>query len=123
MNSLSAVNLLTAFVGRKKTVKDWGYGGQLYSQWMKRAVLIPVRIDAGKARGVRRNMLFRLIGEPGFVQYLQIMRVRQRAASGYVVRDISFGGKETYRDVESGEEQPLAPIKVGTKVTTGPVLN
>lgn len=109
------------FVGRKKTVKDWGYEGQLYSQWMERAVLIPVRIDAGEARGVKRNMLFRLVGEPRFVQYLQITRVHPRAASGYVVRDISGGGGETYTDVETGRKRPFPPIKVGARVTTSPV--
>lgn len=111
------------FVGRKKTVKNWGYQGKLYGEWMERAVLIPVKISAGRAHGVRRHMLFRLIGEPDFYQYLQIMRVHQQAASGYVVRDISFGGKETYRDDETGQEKLLPPIKVGTKVTTSPVLN
>jgi hypothetical protein len=111
------------FIGRKKTVKDWGYQGKLYGQWMERAVLIPVRISAGRAHGVKRNMLFRLIGEPDFYQYLQIMRVQQQTASGYIVRDISGDGKETYTDVETDREKPLPPIKVGTKVTTSPVRN
>jgi len=110
-------------VGRKKTVKDWGYQGKLYGDWMERAVLIPVKISAGREHGVKRNMLFRLIGEPSFYQYLQITRVHQQTASGYIVRDISGGGKETYSDVESDQERPLPPIKVGTKVTTSPVLN
>lgn len=113
------------FVGRRKTVKDWGYGGQLYSQWMERAVLIPVGINAGGAHGVKRNMLFRLIGEPasGFDQYLQITRVRRRTASGYVVRNISGGGGETYTDYETNQAKPLPPVKVGAKVTTSPVLD
>ncbi|HEX7174696.1 MAG TPA: hypothetical protein VF240_05375 [Pyrinomonadaceae bacterium] len=111
------------FVGIKKTVKDWGYDGELYSQWMERAVLIPVKISAGRAHGVKRNMLFRLIGEPDFYQYLQIMRVHQRTASGYIVRDISFRGKETYTDSDTDQEKPLPPIKVGTKVTTSLVRN
>lgn len=111
------------FIGRKKTVKDWGYQGKLYGRWMERAVLIPVRISAGRAHGVKRNMLFRLIGEPDFYQYLQIMRVQQRTASGYIVRDISGDGKETYTDAETDREQPLPPVKVGTRVTTSPIRN
>ena len=110
-------------VGRKKTVRNWGYDGKLYSQWMERAVLIPVQINAGREHGVKRNMLFRLIGEPDFVQYLQIMKVHQKTASGYIVRNISFGGKETYTDFETEQEKPLPPIKAGTKVTTSPVLD
>ncbi|HEX8455808.1 MAG TPA: hypothetical protein VF656_00660 [Pyrinomonadaceae bacterium] len=111
------------FVGRKKTVKDWGYQGELYGQWMERAVLIPVKISAGRAHGVKPNMLFRLIGEPNFYQYLHVMRVYRRTASGYIVRDISGNGKETYTDYETNREKPLPPIKVGTKVTTSPVRN
>lgn len=106
------------FVGRKKTVKDWGYDGKLYSQWIERAVLIPVRINAGSALGVKPNMLFHLIGGPSYDQYLQVVRVGRRTASGYVVRDISHGGKETYVDIKTDEEKPLPPVKVGVKVTT-----
>lgn len=109
------------FVGRKKTVKDWGYEGELYREWMERAVLIPVRISAGTTHGVKPNMLFRLIGEPGYNQYLQITRAQRRTASGYVVRDVSGGGEETYRDFDTDQEKPLPPIKVGTRVTTSPV--
>jgi hypothetical protein len=119
----NAIKAEITFVERKKTVKNWGYQGKLYGEWMERAVLIPVKINAGRTRGVKRNMLFRLIGEPDFYQYLQIMRVQQRTAWGYIVRDISSGGKETYKDVETDREKPLPPIRVGTKVTTSPVLN
>jgi hypothetical protein len=106
------------FVGGKKTVKDWVYQGELYSEWMARAVLIPIRISAGAAHGVKRNMLLRLVGEPDFYQYVQVMRVGRRTSSGYVVRDISSDGIENYKDWETEQEKPLPPIKVGMKVTT-----
>jgi hypothetical protein len=111
------------FVGRKKRVNNWGYQGKLYGEWMERAVLIPIRINAGRERGVKPNMLFRLIGEPGFNQYLQIMRVGRGTAYGYVVRNISFKGKETYTDLKTDQEKPLPPIRVGAKVTTSPALD
>jgi hypothetical protein len=106
------------FVGKKKVVKDWGYEGKLYSEALGPVALIPVRINAGSGRGLKRNMLLRLVGQPDFYQYLQVMRVARRTASGYVVRDISSGGKETYKDLETGEEKPLGPVEVGMRVTT-----
>ena len=107
------------YVGRKKTVKDWGYDGVLYSQWMDKAVLIPVTIDAGRRNGVKPKMLFRLIGAPDFYQYLQIVRVNTRTSYGYVVRDVSFK-TETYYDDETKAEKPLPPIRIGIRVTTSP---
>jgi hypothetical protein len=116
------IKAAVTFVGKKKTVKDWGFQGQLYGEWMERAVLIPVRISAGRTHGVKPNMLFRLVGEPDFYQYLQIMKVQRQTATGYVVRDISSGGTETYQDFETEQKKPLPPIKVGMQVTTSPVL-
>lgn len=107
-------------VRRKKTVKDWGYRGVLYSQWIEKAALIPVTIDAGRRSGVKRNMLFRLVGEPDFGQYLQIVRVNLTTSYGYVVRDISFKQRETYYDSETKEEKLLPPIRIGIGVTTSP---
>jgi hypothetical protein len=117
------INAEVTFIGNKRRVKNWGYEGELYQQWIPQAVLIPVRINAGRENGVKLNMLFRLIGEPGFNQYLQITRVHQRTASGYIVRDLNSEGKETYWDIDDGQEKPLPPIKAGAKVTTSPVLD
>ena len=86
---------------------------------MERAVLIPVRIGAGRADGVKPNMLFRLVGEPDYSQYLQVTRVGRKTASGYVVRDVSSDWQETYRDHETDQDRPLPPDRVGAKVTTG----
>ncbi len=111
------------FVGKKRRVKNWGYQGELYGQWMERAILIPVRVDLRGDHRLRKNMLFRLVGEPGFAQYLQIIKIGARTSLGYVVRDMSFGGKETYRDTPEGEKKLLPPIHVGTKVTTKPTVD
>jgi hypothetical protein len=89
---------------------------------METAILIPVRVDLGGDRRVKKNMLFRLVGEPGFGEYLQIIRIGKRISLGYVVRDVSFGGKETYRNSPEAEEKPWPPIHVGTKVTTKPTV-
>ena len=107
-------------VGRRKTVKDWSYQGTLHEQWMEKAVLIPVTINAGRAAGVKRNMLFRMIGEPASYQYLQVIRVKQRQSFGYIVRDIS-DGKETYVDSSTNQEKVLPPIRIGIQVTTSPI--
>ena len=106
------------FVGKKKTVEDWGYDGKLYSQALGRVVLIPVRINAGSARGLKRNMLLRLVGQPDSYLYLQVMHVARRTASGYVVWDLPDERRETYTDFERDQLKPLPPIKVGAKVTT-----
>ena len=108
------------FVGRRKVVRNWGYEGVLYSDWMKKAILIPVTIDAGQRSGVKRDMLFNLIGEPDFDQYLQIVSVNARTSYGYVVRNMSFKAQETYYDNETKAEEPLPPIRIGIRVTTSP---
>ena len=105
-------------VGKKRRVRNWGYQGKLYEQWMEKAILIPVRVDLGADPRVKRNMLFRLLGEPDSGQYLQIIRVGSKTSMGYVVRDVSYNGKETYRDSPDGPEKPLPRIKAGTRVTT-----
>jgi len=107
-------------VGPKRMVKDWHYDGVFFSDWMDKAVLIPVTIDAGRRSGVKPNMLFRLIGEPDFAQYLQIVRVNMRTSYGYVVRDTSFKKQETYYDSETKKEKLLPPIRIGIGVTTSP---
>lgn len=101
------------FVGKQRRVRGWGYRGKLYSQWMEKAVLIPVSIDVGSWHGVKKNMLFRMSSEPQFERYLQVREVNRRRSKGYVVRDISFGGDQ---------DKPLPPIRVGIKITTSPMM-
>ena len=108
------------FVGRRKMVKNWGYDGVLYSDWMEKAILIPVTIDAGRRSGVKPKMLFNLVGEPDFDQYLEIVRVNARTSNGYVVRNMSFKTPQTYYDDETKAEKPLPPIRIGIRVTTSP---
>src|SRR5947207_12638577 len=88
------------YVGRARE-RNWGYDGKLYSQWMEKAVLTPVTIDVGSRHGVKKNMLFRISGEPQIERYLQVTAVGRRMSKGYVVQDISGGGKGGfYRDYE-----------------------
>jgi hypothetical protein len=87
------------------------------------ATLTPVRVDAGSRQGVRRGLLFRLTGIPGDSgahQYLKITRVRPDSSDGVVVRDLDDAGRETFYELETDRHLPLAPITVGTKVTTRP---
>jgi len=111
------------FVGKKKFVQNWGFQGEIYGQWMEKAALIPVKINVGRKDGVKKNMLFRLIGEPDFVQYLEVAKINQKTSEAYIVRDLSFERKETFRDDETDEEKPLPPIRIGIKVTTSPVID
>ncbi len=115
-----------AFVGTKRSVKNYGLEGELYSQLFLKASLTPVVISAGKRQGVKKNQLFRLIGEPNN-QYLRILIVRNQRSSGVVVRDVDDDGKETYFEDVAGMKEPqkkiFPPIRVGTKVTTSPILD
>ena len=104
------------FVGRTRRVKSWFYEGKLYSQSMDNVILIPVKVDFQRDLRVKKNTLFHVVGQPDFVQYLQIIRVGSRAATGYVVRDVA--GKDAYHDYETDQDKPLPPIRVGMKVTT-----
>jgi hypothetical protein len=64
-------------------------------------------------------MLLRLVGQPGFNQYVQIIKPGARTSFGYVVRDL-FEGKERYHDSSTNQDKPLPPIRIGMKVTTNP---
>jgi len=110
------------FIGQKRRVKNWGYQGRLHGVWMDDVILIPVRVNLGGDRRVRRNMLFRLVAQPDFTQYLQIIKPGGHTSFGYVVRDL-IEGKELYFDPSNnqGKPLPLPPVQVGMKVTTSPV--
>ena len=107
------------FVGKEKNVKDWSFDGHLYQQWIPQALLTTVKVDVGRDQGVKRNMLFRLMGEPPGQRYLQILRVSQKTAEGFVVQQV-FEGTETI----SGQLKGRMPrVRIGTRVTTGSVID
>jgi hypothetical protein len=113
-------------IGRKKLVRDYGLEGKLYGNLFQKASLLSVSISAGSRAGVKKNMLFRLVGEP-HGQYLRITRVGEGTASGVVIRDVDDDGRETYYVDIAGTREPekkdYPPIRVGTKVTTSPILD
>jgi hypothetical protein len=113
-------------VGRKRLVRNYGLAGELYGNLFQKASLLSVNISAGRRAGVKRNMLFRLIGEP-HGQYLRIKGVGEGTASGVVIRDVDDDGRETYYADIAGTNEPekkgYPPIRVGTKVTTSPILD
>ncbi|HEX5709255.1 MAG TPA: hypothetical protein VFX96_18270, partial [Pyrinomonadaceae bacterium] len=111
------------WVGRKRRVKDYGSEGELYEHLHQQATLTPVRLDAGRRRGVRRGLLFRLAGVEGYegtAQYLKITRVLPDSSQGVVVRDLDEEGRETFYDLDSKKSLPFAPVAVGMKVSTRP---
>jgi hypothetical protein len=113
-------------VGTKRFVMNYGLEGKLYGQLFPRASLMPVVISAGKEQGVLRDQLLRLVGESNN-QYLRILIVRKQRSSGVVVRDVDDDGKETYFDnvpeFKKPQKKTFPAIRVGTKVTTSPVLD
>lgn len=111
------VDARIVWLGKLKKVKKWGFQGKLYGESLEDVVLVPVRIDAGLANGVRSNMLLRIVGEPDFYQYLHITKVKLKTATGFVVRDTT-DGVETYHDSETDTRKPLPPVQIGTRVTT-----
>ncbi|HEY8224920.1 MAG TPA: hypothetical protein VIG25_06565 [Pyrinomonadaceae bacterium] len=111
-------------VRKTRRVRNWGYDGNLYSQWMEKAALTPFTIDVGSREGLKKNMLFRIKGEHEHQRYLQVTEVGRAKSKGYVVQDISFGLREGfYRDYESGQTKRLPPIRVGIQITTSPVID
>jgi len=107
------------FVGKKRFAKD----GEVNGHWVGDAVLIPVRINIGSRNGVKRNMFFRPIGDESYWQYLEIKKVNQQTSEGYIVRELSSDGKETYKDFKTNQEKPLLPIRVGDRVTTSLIID
>jgi hypothetical protein len=114
------------FVGKKRLVKNYGLQGQLYGHWFEKASLTSITVNAGRASGIRRNMLLRLIDEQG-PQYLKIIRVGKNASQGVLIRDVDNDGKETFFDYNSEskvpQEKSFLPIRIGTRVTTSPISN
>jgi hypothetical protein len=113
------------FVGRKRVVRDYSSEGELYQQYYEKASLTPVRIDAGRNRGVRRGLLFRLLVADGHQgQYLKVTRVGPSSSEGVVVRRVDDDGRETYYDSGPGGGEPsereFRPVAVGVRVTTSP---
>jgi len=107
------------FVGKPRVVRDWDYRGKLGGQFMERALLTPVSVNVGRRQGIKKNMLFGVTGESPGQRYFQVTEVSGERARGYVVQDISSGGKGGfYRDAETDKEIRLPAIRVGTKVTT-----
>jgi hypothetical protein len=118
-----AITGTITFVGKPRRVRDWGYQGKLYEQWLEKAVLIPIGIDVGSRRGVKKNMLFRMVSEPQFERYLQVTRVGSLRSRGFVVQDISSGSKPGfYRTYEANQDKPLPVIRAGMKITTSPII-
>ena len=109
------------WVGKSRHVRDWGYQGKLYGEWMDKAVLTPVSLNVGRVEGVKKNMLFRMSGEPFFERYVQIITVGERTSKAYIVEDISSGREGFYRDDSSEEDKPLPVVRPGTRVTTSTV--
>lgn len=120
------INARIVSIGTKNYAQNYGLEGKLYSQLFPKASLTTVVISAGQRQGVKQNQLFRMIGEPRS-QYLRILTVRTESARGVVVRDLDDDGKETYFADVPGIKEPqpksLPAIRVGTKVTTSPVLD
>lgn len=119
------VEATVRFVGRRRVVKSYGLEGELYSQSFGRASLTPVRIDAGRGRGARPGMLFRIVGAPQG-QYLKIVRVRAAYSEGVLIRQVDEDGSETFYEFETSPDEPrqrpYPPVKVGARVTTSPAV-
>ena len=112
-------------IGKRRRVRDWGFEGHFYSHLIQHAELIPASISAGRLHGVKRNMLFRMIGEPRETgRYFQALKVRQTVSSGYVVHEYFEKSKaRTYHDYEDLRDKALPLIRIGIKVTTSPVID
>jgi hypothetical protein len=114
------------YVGQKRFVRNYSLEGKLYSQLFLSASLTPIVLNVGTRQGVRKNRLFRLVGEPG-QQYLKIVSVSRERSSGVVIRERDDNGRETYLRDMPGESEPrkmsFTPIHPGIKVTTSPILD
>jgi len=112
------------YIGNKKTVKEYGYSGTFIWGSLGKTILIPIKINAGKNKGVRKTMIFRLINEPEG-QYIQITKVGQLSSQGFIVRELSYEGKETYLDYNESKKdydnKPFPKLQVGIKVSTSPI--
>src|SRR6185295_19386843 len=73
------INAHITTVGKSRHVNDYELQGANYYQLFDEASLTPVSIDAGSDKSVKRNSIFRLIGEPA-QQYLRIVSVGNRTS-------------------------------------------
>lgn len=120
------INGKIIYVGKKRFVRNYRLDGDLYYQLFTNASLTRVGLNVGSQRGVRKNQLFRLIGQPD-PQYLKVTAVGKRTSSGVVIRDRNDDGSETYFKSANGtpdsREKPFPPLQAGIKVTTSPILD
>lgn len=117
----SPIEAKIVYVGQKRVMKDYASGGELYGHLHEKVSITPVRINVGRGSGIKRNMLFRLEGQPDFWQHLKITKVRKDFSEGIIIRDLDDNGQENYlAEMDPREIKVFPPIIVGQKVTTSP---
>lgn len=106
--------------GRARPAKGYGLEGEFYSSSLGDVTLIPVRIGAGRRHGVKRNLLFRILGAPEG-QYLKVTRVGPHTSDGVVIREMRAEGEgPCYEIRDTLTWVACPPVTVGTRVTTSP---
>lgn len=90
---------------------------------------LSVKINAGRKQGVTRGLLFLLVDDgDDFSQVLKVTRVGEKTSEAIIFRVLDKNGKETYdgeeydSKSESYNKIPFPPIRIGTKVTTSPIV-
>ncbi len=77
-----------------------------------------------KNKALKKTMIFRLINEPDG-QYIQITKVGQLSSQGFIVRELSYEGKEIYLDYNDSkkdyDKKPFPKLHIGIKVSTSPI--
>ena len=114
-------------VGRRRVVKDYGLEGKFFSQsFLDKSSLTPIKINAGRIHGLKKNMLLRFAGDQSDVpdQFIQVTSVGRQTATAVVIRGVDDGNQESYivNPHESDKRISFPPIRPGLRVTTSPIL-
>lgn len=107
-------------VGRSKIGKD-----EPFNVFYDKSSVTPVVIDAGKTRGVTKNLEFVLLDMNGEkAQTLKITSVGRKTSRAIVIRRIDDKGFEGYISFDELSKEfigkPFPPIRAGQRISTSP---
>lgn len=82
--------------------------------------IVPVTINAGSARGVKRGMSFNARGFEE-AETIKITQVGQKSSAGVIVRSIRKQPCVKIDETDDCQSPAYAPVRVGLKMTTRPL--
>lgn len=91
--------------------------GEEHSSWNE--LITPVTINAGSAKGIRRDMTLHVLGSGLMNEQVIIKHTYRSTSRGVIVRSIRKQPGVKLNEQDNGYDDPEPPISVGMQLTTG----